>query len=345
MTGRERISAAIHYRPVDRAPLQYYYTPVGFYEHGEKLNDLFETLPGDFMPFTRQPIPVISDSERDADGRYHYFFTDEWGTTWEKRIFGVTGIPCGYPLKQLDSMEDLERYPFPPIRPLSRPEIDGARRAMADHQKQYYGLMGAGNLFEKLLALRPDEEVLCDIALDEEPINALADRIVEYDARAVQLAIAAGADGISFGDDYGTERGMLIGPEMWRRFIKPRLARLFAPAKAAGLDIVFHSCGRVMDILPDLKEVGVDAVWPQLPAYNMEELAARCRSLGLAVAIHTDRANTMTFGTPEQVRELVRREYDVFRMWEGGSWFYVEADNDFPFANIEALVETIAEWR
>ena len=77
----------------------------------------------------------------------------------------------------------------------------------------------------------------------------------------------------------------------------------------------------------------------------MRDLAGRCRALGLAVAIHTDRANTMTFGTPEQVRELVRREYETFRMWEGGSWFYVEPDNGFPFENIAALVQTIAEWR
>ena len=53
----------------------------------------------------------------------------------------------------------------------------------------------------------------------------------------------------------------------------------------------------------------------------------------------------MTYGTPEQVRELIKREYDTFRMWEGGSWFYVEADNGFPYDNIEAQIETIAQWR
>ena len=77
----------------------------------------------------------------------------------------------------------------------------------------------------------------------------------------------------------------------------------------------------------------------------MKALADRCRELGLAVEIHTDRARTMTFGTPDQVRELVKREYDTFRMDQGGAWFYVEADNGFPFENIQALVETIALWR
>ena len=113
----------------------------------------------------------------------------------------------------------------------------------------------------------------------------------------------------------------------------------------AGLDVVFHSCGKLMELLPDLREVGANAVWPQLPAYNMAELAARCRSLGLAVAVHTDRACAMTYGKPQDVRDLVRREYDIFRMGDGGSWFYVEADNGFPFENFEALIGQIAEFR
>jgi len=83
MTGRERVKAAMRYQPVDKVPLQYMYTPVGFYEHGEKLNDLFQQLPGDFAPFTRQPIPILTVSDFDEAGRYHSFSRDEWGTLWE----------------------------------------------------------------------------------------------------------------------------------------------------------------------------------------------------------------------------------------------------------------------
>jgi len=53
----------------------------------------------------------------------------------------------------------------------------------------------------------------------------------------------------------------------------------------------------------------------------------------------------MTFGSPEDVRELVFREYETFKLYDGGGWFYIEADNGFPFANIEALVRTIKEIR
>ena len=339
MTRRERVKAAMRFQAVDKVPLQYLYTPVGFYEHGDKLNRLYESLPGDFGPFSNTPVPVLPASDFDADGQYHTLTRDEWGTVWERRIFGIAGLPAEYPLKD---PEDIFKYIFPPHPFFDEKE---ARERVRGHQTEYYCLMNGGSLFERMRALRPEEDVLCGMALSEPQINVLADRIIEYHMEDVRRAIASGADGISFGDDYGTERGMLMNPGLWRSFFKPRLRELFRPAVDAGLDIVFHSCGMVMPILPDLREIGVTAIWPQLPAYNMLELAKVCRDLSLAVAIHTDRANVMTFGTPGQVRALVEEEFETFRMMDGGSWFYVETDNGFPFQNIEALVNTIAQWR
>lgn len=339
MNGRERVKKAMHFLPPDKVPVQYYYSPVGYFEHGNKLNELYASLPGDFGPFERVPIPRPAPEDYDAGGRFHTFRRDEWGTLWEYRIFGITGIPAEYPLSDISVLED---YRFPVAPSLSGPEFEAFRARVREHQRDYYYLHGAGSLFERLISLRPEPDVLCDIALDEPGINLLADKITAYNAAFVARAIASGADGISFGDDYGTEKDLIMSPETWRRFIKPRLKELFAPAVRANLDIHFHSCGKISRILEDLREIGVTSVWPQLPAYNMEELASRCRALGLAVAVHTDRANTMTYGTPEAVRELVLREYETFRMADGGAWFYIEADNGFPFENIQAMVEAIS---
>lgn len=343
MNGRERVKAAMHYRPVDKAPLQYYYCPVGYYEHGEKLNDLYASLPGDFEPFRRMPVTGPLPEEMDENGRYHGFYTDEWSVVWEKRIFGVTGIPCRRPLEDTDNL--------PAYRPPQTPKLQGealeqARAKVAQRQAEgYYVLGGGGGIYERLISLCGDENALCGMLLDEPDTHAIADMIMQHARGAVQCAVDSGADGVAMGDDYGAEHSLLMSPALWRSFIRPRLAYIMEPARKAGLDIHFHSCGYIWDILPDLRELGVTSIWPQLPAYNMESLAKRCRELELAVAIHTDRANTMTHGTPAQVRDLVKKEYDTFRMGDGGSWFYVEADNGFPYENIEALVTTIAQWR
>ncbi len=343
MTRRERVHHAMHYQPVDKVPLEYYYTPVGYYEHGDRLNDLFSRHPGDFEPYTRQPIPQISPSDFDADGNYYNIRTDEWGVTWTHRYFGIAGIPSHHPIQ---SPEDMARYVFP--TPASTAGTAFAEYTTWIRQKQaadYFAFSGVGRIHELLLALYGDENVLCDIEMDEPEIGELADRIVEHRLAEVERAILAGADAITLGDDFGTQFTMVMSPETWRRFYKPRYDRLLRPAREARMDIHFHSCGMVSPILEDLRELGVTSIWPQLPAYNMAELATRCRELGLAVAIHTDRAHTMTYGSPAEVRELVLREFETFRMLDGGAWFYVEADNGFPYANIEALLETIDTWR
>jgi len=343
LTRRERVRRAMHFQSVDKAPVRYYYCPVGYYEHGDKLNDLYARLPGDFEPFRRFPIPGPEPEDFSESGEFHAFRKDEWGVTWEYRIYGITGIPCAYPIR--DS-EEAENYRTPPAVTCEGDEYDAfAREITRRKQEDYPAMVGCGNLLERMLSLYGDENVLSDIMLNETGINVLADRITEYDKAMVKRAVQAGADIVSFGDDYGTERSLLMSPDVWRRFFKPRLKELFQPAVDRGLDIHFHSCGQIWDILPDLKEIGVTSVWPQIPAYNMEALAKRCRELELAVEIHTDRARTMTFGTPEQVRELVKREFDTFRVMDGGAWFYIEADNGFPYANLEALVETISMYR
>ena len=74
----------------------------------------------------------------------------------------------------------------------------------AQKAADYYTMPGCGNLYEKLIALYGDENVLCDLAMDEPALHKLADRIIEYDAGLLARAVKAGADGVAFGDDYGS---------------------------------------------------------------------------------------------------------------------------------------------
>ena len=340
MTHRERVISAYNFRPPDKVPVQYSYAPVGYYEHGEKLNDLFARYEGDFEPFARRPIPVPGPDCFDADGRYCEIRRDAWGTVWKHRIFGVWGFEIEYPLRDYSH---LEQYSFPAHSPyVTDPaafakELEAVRR----HQQSYFCCRGAMGLFEKLISLRPFEDVLCDMAEEDENFLALLDRLTEYARQQVGALVRLGMDAVSFGDDYGSQNGLIFSRDMFRKYFMPRYRALMKPIHEAGIKVHFHSCGKVGTLLEDFREMGVDSIWPQLPAYDMQWLADRCRDLGLAVAIHTDRANTMTHGTPEQVRTLVRREYEIFRPDRGGSWFYVEVDNGFPFANIKALVEEI----
>jgi len=341
MTSHERVINTLARKKVDRPAVQYYYSPVGYYEHGEKLNGLYEKYPGDFDRFSHQPIPVIPSESFDPDGRYHVFEKDGWGVTYEYRVYGIMGHAMDFPIK---STEDMAEYKFPPLPDYTRnrQSFDGFKNWVSDFRKDYFALLGCGaSYMERISAIRGFDNFLMDLYDDSAEINSFMDRITDYYLENILALIKAGAEGIAFGDDYGTQNGLILSKDLFRHAIKPRLKRLTDPIKKAGLHIHFHSCGRVLELFGDFKDIGVNSVWLQMPAYDMTELRDACREYNFSAALHPDRAVTMTHGTPEDVRELILTINEIFRPKDGGSWFYVETDTGFPFENIKMLVETI----
>ena len=343
MTHRQRVQAAVDYLPPDRIPVRIFAAPGGLYEHGQKLVDLTKECGHDFYDLSGLTMPAAPPAEEfDADGRYHAFKTDEWGTRWEYRIFGIWGHPVACPLSDLSK---LDSYQAPAAPPTSGPGLEAAKAAVAAHKQSYYYLGYAGMLFERLHMIRGYEDTVIDVMMDTPEINRIADIIVAHQAACVQHAIAIDADGVSFGDDFGTQNGPLFPPEVWRRFFAPRYRTLFEPILRAGKKIFFHSCGRLGYVLDDLRDLGISAIWPQLPAYDLPELARWCRTGRVAIELHPDRGDLMQHGTPEQVREHVLRLADTFGSAAGGSILDLEIDPGFPWENVEALFKTVMELR
>ncbi len=344
MTSRERIFAALDYRPVDKVPVRIYAAPGGFHEHGQKLLDLVHACGHDFGSLAGVALPPpLPATDFDPDGSYHAFRTDEWGTRWEFRIPGIWGHPVAWPVEDLDTVE---AYAMPtPAPALVGAELEAARRAVAEHQRIGFRLDGAAGLFEKLHSIRRFEDVLADLALDDPRLGRLADRILEHTKAHAGRAIAMGSDGVIVGDDFGTTTALLMSPATWRSFFKPRFEQAFAGLRQANVRIFFHVCGWVEPILKDFRDLGVNAIWPQITLWQPAELHARCRDLGLAVEIHPDRGELMQHGTPAQVREYVLRTTEEMQTLEGGSWLYLEVDPGFPWPNVEALFKATMELR
>ena len=93
----------------------------------------------------------------------------------------------------------------------------------------------------------------------------LLDRITEIQLVLIQRFLDLGVDGGYFGDDYGAQKNLLFSPAAWRRLIKPRLARMFAPFLERGLPVLMHSDGQIQKILPDLVEIGLTTLNPVQP--------------------------------------------------------------------------------
>ena len=342
MTPRARVQAALDFRPVDVVPLQVHGSPAGLFEHGQKLLELIRACGHDFGTLDDLALPEVPATDFDADGRYHRIATDAWGTTWEYRMFGVWGHRTAFPL---DDWSRLDRYVFPPAALWSGVELEKRRQKAALHRRRYYHVGGGASLFETLQSLRNYEDVLIDIFRDAPEINRLLDRLVDHQQVGLLNALAVDADAVSAGDDFGMQQAMILPPDVWARCFQPRYERLFAPVRAAGKKILFHSCGAIGPLLPSLRAVGADAIWPQLPLFNHRDLARRCRDLGLAVQLHPDRGELLQRATPDQVRDYMLRLVDEFDVLNGGAWLYLEVDPGFPWPNVEIMFRTAMELR
>ena len=234
---------------------------------------------------------------------------------------------------------------MPALPALSGPEFEEARARAEAHRQKFFLKSGWISLFELMHSLRRFEDVLMDIATGTAEIHALADRITEYHLGYINYLLARGVDAVQFGDDFGTQSDLMLSPRMWRSFFAPRYATLIRPIKAAGVKVFFHTCGKAQALLPDIAALGVDAIWPQLNAYDAGWLARFSRESRIAVALHPDRGGLMIRSKPDEVRRYVSTLAEDFEVDRGGAWVYGEVDRGFPFENVVALTTTIAELR
>ena len=335
--SRKRVFDAINFIKPDIVPVEHHPSTRGYFDYGERMRDLFKKYPADFGDVSKVEIPVIPDDCYDELGDYYEERIDEWGVRWAFRIFQIQGHPLSRPL---DDMANLESYKLPPVL-FSEPDL---KEKITLEKSKYFTMKGFFTLFEKMSSLRLFEDVLMDMYMDTPEINRLADIITDYNLKAIDNLLAADVDCVILGDDFGTQTGLLISPDIFRNFLKPRYQKMINRVKEAGKLVHLHSCGANMELMGEIADMGIDGYWPQLTAYNLEELAAFLKDKKIAVALHF-RGEIMNFSTPDEVREKVKETARIFDIKNGGGWFYIEVDDGFPYENIKALFETVDEIR
>jgi len=188
------------------------------------------------------------------------------------------------------------------------------------------------------------------MAANPELIAALAEAILGFQVPLIENMMQAGGGRIDFfriGDDYGTQRGLLLSPAMYRQHFQSSLRTMSEVARRHGAFYYHHACGAVRQLIPDLIETGVDVLDPiQVKAAGMDpaELKAEfgdrlCFSGGV------DEQELLPHGTPEDVRRGVHALCDA--MAPGGGFFIGPTHNfqdDIPTENIVALYEAAREW-
>ncbi len=316
--------------------------------YGDDLADIFCEMPDDLIAFSPyewsvgfQPAGRVDRVNTVQALMKESQWVDEWGARWAHAADGVGAIQVDHPLKDWADLDEYlsERMPDP----AGPGRLDDAERQMAPHRGRRYciGIQVLG-ILELLRTIRGMEEVFMDFYTSPREVSRLMDALEAFVTKVLVSWAAVGADCVMLGDDWGMQTGLQIAPSMWRDLFKPRYKRIFDAGHEAGLDIQFHSCGRVVDIIDDLIEVGVDILDPVQPVcMEMEELAKRFGGR-ISFSGALDIQGTMVFGTPHQVRDEVRRLIDVLGTPFGNGFVIGPANSmtpDVPLANMRAMVE------
>jgi uroporphyrinogen decarboxylase len=140
-----------------------------------------------------------------------------------------------------------------------------AMQAIAD-SGDHFVVVGFGfGLFERTWTLRGFTNLFLDFYDHPAFVHELLGAIADWNIAQLRHALDFDIDAVLFGDDWGMQRGVIMGPGRWREFIKPRVRQMYGLVRSKGRKVFIHSCGKVDELFPDLIECGVDVFNPFQP--------------------------------------------------------------------------------
>jgi uroporphyrinogen decarboxylase len=210
-------------------------------------------------------------------------------------------------------------------------------------QSESFRLCGfAMGLFERAWIMRGFEKFMMDLVDHPSFVEELLGGIMDMHLRVMDLiSERVSIEGYFGGDDWSDQRGVMMGIENWRRFFKPRLAKIIEHCHTLGYPYILHSCGNVLPLVDDLLETGLDGL-ESLQREAMDVYELKQRTAGKMVLIGgMGVQSTLRFGTPDDVREETKRL--IRELGRGGGYVLATAKpmmEDIPVENAAAFVET-----
>jgi uroporphyrinogen decarboxylase len=292
-------------------------------------SDLEETLDNHFLGLGNA-IGFFTDL---GDDRVQDVFGVIWDRSIDKDIGDVQGCVLPKPA--------LKGYDFPdPLDPRFFADIPARLDRFADRFRVFQ--IGF-SLYERAWTMRGWGNLMTDFYDHAAFVRELFSAIADYNIAQVTEALRYDVDAIYFGDDWGMQHGLQMGPAIWHEFIYPVLKRMYGVVREAGKYVMIHSCGDVDELFDDLIEIGLDCFNPFQPeVMDVDALLPRYRGrLAFYGGLSTQR--TLPYGSVEDVRDATRHLLDLGR--EGGYIFAPahDVEGDVPVANILAFIDVVRQ--
>ena len=338
MTKRERILTAFSRRTPDKMPK---WIQSGAYLSKLVKENTGSDAPAEYFDMDIQRLVRYKPTENQGDfSKYPSYdgvsAVNEWGI---KSLQGSS-----VPMRDFQTIDDVYEYPFPDVGDTYRYEhLPEEIRKIKEKGLPAVSGYECGS-FEQLWGLRGMDNFLVDLLEEPEFLVPLIEKVSDLKAQIAAGYTKAGVDIVWTGDDLGSERAMLMAPDLWRKHLKSCVGKIVGVAKEVNPDVLvaFHSDGYIETIIPDLIEVGIDI---------LQAVQPECMDVAKLKKEYGDRLSfwgtmgtqsTMAYSTPAEVKKVVRKR--IKTVGKGGGLCIGPShtlEPPTPWENIVAFFEAV----
>ena len=349
MTPRERVLRTLHHQAADRMPITLDIgasdgidvTYLDTFRRNTGATDPAEYFDYDIRHIATPLKPGVNDFSP-------YYGDLPPGTTFDE--LGVAHVPGElfplgnylHPWQQFTSTKQMLDYPLPTFEPEGL-----AAKVQCLKDRGYAVSAPSGSISEWVYGLRGMTELLVDMVDNPDLAQPVFDRVAALDEEIAVGLAEAGLDIICFYDDTATQTGMLINPQLWRRWMKPRWSKIFTAARRVNPEVMifYHSCGNVEAIIPELISLGITVMNPVQPE-AMDPIHIK-RTYGDGICLWGGIGSQSIMPSPSS--EAVRREVQrLMPEWKTGSGAILTVAQtvlpDVPWENVLTLMEALKEY-
>jgi uroporphyrinogen decarboxylase len=355
MKHRERVLMALNHEEPDRCPMQISFTP----EFAGRLRNELNISGNSHNPHgggntydleiaLGEDMLLVSVGWANCYYNEGASYIDEWGIKWKSAGYETrfgNGRYTEIVEHPLANDEAIAKYQPPDP---SRAGLYAEAESMIRQFKNEFWIVGVTvtTIFECAWALRGLDKLMMDFITNPSLAEKILDIPCKYHLCAAKKLVEMGVDMIWIGDDVGAQSSMMISPDHWRIFFKPRIATFVATLKQINpnLKVAYHSDGVILPIIPDLIEIGIDVLNPIQPACMDPAVLKRRYGKNLCFWGSIDEQYTLPFGSPRDVANEVRTRLKTLGKGGGliiGPTHHVQLDT--PMENFWTMVRTVTE--
>jgi len=262
-------------------------------------------------------------------------FRDVFSVVWDRSVDKDIGIVEGCVLPD----PTLEGYEFP--NPLARRFFEDIPEKISKYEDCLRVFKIGFSLYERAWTLRGMENLLMDFLDHPDFVRELLYTIADYNIAQVTAALKYDIDAVYFGDDWGQQMGLQMGPRIWREFIMPELKRMYSAVRQAGKYVMIHSCGKVQELFDDLIRIGLNCFNPFQP--EVMDVFDLMKTYKGRLAFHggLSTQQTLPYGSVQDVKGVTAK---LLKAGRDGGYIFAPAhavEGDVPLENMLAFINVL----